>query len=345
MLLKHLSLTNFRNYTKSEFTFSKGTTLIVGPNTSGKTNILEAIFFLSTGKSFRAERDSEMVKFNQNVARIKGITNEVTLEVVIAENLKKYLVNNVGKRQIDFAGNLYCVLFSPVDLDIVVDSPSLRREFLDRAIVQVDRDYRIALVEYSKGLRHRNALLEKTRETGVRNRHEFEYWDRVLIDNGEIITKNREDFIDFINQSPKDVFDFTVFYDKSLISEARLAQYKKAEVGAGVTLVGPHRDDIKFKIQDSKFKINRDLKSHGSRGEQRLTVLQLKLLELEFIQNKTGERLILLLDDIFSELDNKHINHVIGLIDNQQTIITTTHKEFIPRSLLGKMGVIELPLK
>lgn len=355
MLLRYLFLQNFRNYTKSEFVFNKDATLIVGPNTSGKTNLIEAIYFLASGKSFRADKDNETIRFGQNLARISGVVNGTKLEVVItAGALRKYLVNGVSKRRVDFTGLFSCVLFSPVDLEIIVDSPGIRRKFLDLVLEQADREYRLANIAYTKGLRQRNALLQSIRERDFGEK-QLDYWDELLVKNGEIITEKRERLIEFLNNAKKDIFDFVVFYDKSVISTTRLFQYKEAEIAAGVTLVGPHRDDMKFKIQNpaspaggSKFKIERDLSIFGSRGEQRLVILQLKLLELNFLEahsassGQGGERPVLLLDDIFSELDSEHIHHVLKFIGKQQTIITTTHQEFIPKTLLKEMDVIKL---
>ncbi len=347
MLLKHLSLQNFRSYTKSAFDFNQGTTLIVGANTSGKTNLIEAIFLLSSGTSFRADKDIEMIQFHEEVARligeIEGLTGATKLEVVLPrEELKRYLVNGVSKRRVDFAGQLATVLFSPLDLDIIVDSPSLRREFLDSILIQVDRAYRLALITYGKGLRQRNALLDKARETGMRDEKNFVYWDSLLIENGQVITKKREELIGFFNKEEKEIFDFTVFYDQSVISKERLLQYKEAEMGSGVTLVGPHRDDFAVHMFNNKLQATHNVRLFGSRGQQRLVILQLKLLALSFIEKAIGERPILLLDDIFSELDSEHIKHVLNLINKQQTIITTTHEEFVPQSLLKKMNVIKL---
>ncbi len=353
MFLKNISLQNFRSYTKSDFNFSKGTTLIVGANTSGKTNLIEAIFLLSSGASFRADKDIEMIQFDKEVARligeIEGISGAIKLEVVLPkEELKRYLVNGVSKRRVDFAGQLSAVLFSPLDLDIIVDSPGLRREFLDSILTQVDRSYRLAAITYVKGLRQRNALLDKARETGVRDEKNFSYWDSLLIENGQVITQKREELIAFFNKEEKEIFDFTVFYDKSLISQERLLQYREAEMGSGVTLVGPHRDDFAVHMFNNKLQTTHNVRLFGSRGQQRLVILQLKLLALSFIEThsassgQVGERPILLLDDIFSELDSEHIKHVLNLIDKQQTIITTTHEEFVPQPLLKKMNVIKL---
>lgn len=341
MFLKHLSLQNFRNYTKSNFTFSEKTTVILGSNTSGKTNLLEAIYFLARGESFKAEKDIEVIHFGEEVARVSGKTEDETLEVVIASNQKKYLVNGVSKRKIDFAGLLTCVIFSPMDLDIIVDSPSLRRRFLDGVLLQVDREYRLASIDYTKALRQRNALLEYA-SVGSHSEKQFEYWDSLLIKNGQMLTKKREELIAFFNTEEKDIFDFAVSYDKSVVSKERLLQYEDAERAAGVTLVGPHRDDFSVAMFNNKVQTTHDVKLFGSRGQQRLAILQLKLLELSFMEQKLGEKPVLLLDDIFSELDTEHIDLVSRMIAGQQTIITTTHKEFIDKKFLKKANVVEL---
>ncbi|MFH1186575.1 MAG: DNA replication and repair protein RecF [Candidatus Levyibacteriota bacterium] len=354
MNLKSISLNNFRSYQKSEFKFDKDTTVVVGPNTSGKTNLIEAIFYLSLGKSFRAENDEQLIKFGEEIVRIKGIvkkgvSEENEIEAVLSAGQfskrvgvsKKFLVNGVSKRRVDFAENLSAVLFSPEDLDIIVDSPSLRRKFLDNVLEQVDREYRLSLTAYIKGIRQRNALLSIAREEGRRNEKQFEYWDHLVIENGEKITKKREEFINFVNTCEKEIFDFVAFYDKSSISKARLLQYKDAELGAGVTLVGPHRDDFSFSMYDDKRRTTHDIKFYGSRGQQRLTILQLKLLELLYIEKELNLRPVLLLDDIFSELDEEHINLVLEMIQKQQTIITTAHKELIPSKIINKVKIIE----
>lgn len=348
-MLKSIFLQNFRSYQSQEFSF-ENTTLIVGPNTSGKTNLIEAIYLLSSGKSFRTDKDIQMIRFDKEIGRVKGVVEDNELEIIITNGLvngksqyKKFLVNGVSKRRVDFASNFSAVLFSPKDLDIIVDSPSLRRNFLDEVLEQVDRDYRIANIAYVKALRQRNALLEVARETGQRQQKQLEYWDNLVIENGNLITKKREEFIDFANSESKDIFDFIINYDKSLISKQRLMQYEKEEIASAVTLVGPHRDDfsvLMFNSSSGEKNTTHDVRYFGSRGQQRLAILQLKILELLFIEKKLLKRPVLLLDDIFSELDEGHINLIFDQIGKQQTIITTTHKEFIPKELLKTMKVI-----
>nr|MBI5455533.1 AAA family ATPase [Candidatus Levybacteria bacterium] len=374
-MLKSISLQNFRSYEKQEFSFGN-TTLIVGPNTSGKTNLIEGIYLLSNGKSFRTDKDIQMIRFGKEIGRVKarlqtpeparqspdgsiqmadgrsdggqGIIEDNELEIVITNGLvngksqyKKFLVNGVAKRRVDFASNFSAVLFSPQDLDIIIDSPSLRRSFLDEVLEQTDRSYRVSLISYTKALRQRNALLELLREgkTLPAGRRELEYWDNLVIENGGIIILKREEFIKFANSQNKDIFDFTINYDKSVISRERLLQYEAQEVLAGVTLVGPHRDDFSVFMSNGK-NTSHDVKYFGSRGQQRLVILQLKVLELLFIEKALGKRPTLILDDIFSELDSGHINLIFDQIGKQQTILTTTHEEFIPKKLLNKMKVL-----
>src|SRR3989344_9119794 len=256
MRLKNLSLQNFRSYAKQEFNFSNKTTLVIGPNTAGKTNLIEAIFFIASGKSFRIDKDEQLVKFEESVARIKAKLDDKDLEVVIAQGgiggkvrpFKKYLVNEVSKKKVDFVGNFFAVLFAPSDLEIIIGSPSKRRDFIDNILIQTDREYRLAIGFYEKGLRIRNALLHTVKETGIRQDKEFAYWDNLLIVQGQKITKKREEFLEYIQKSKKDILEFEIFYDKSVISKERLLQYKDAEVGSGVTLVGPHRDDFEIRI-------------------------------------------------------------------------------------------------
>lgn len=340
MILQSLTLQNFRSYAKKTFEFSPQTTLIVGPNTAGKTNILEGIMFLATGKSFRADQDREAVRWGHEMSNVKcsceagsgfarqmsNKEEEIELELFITQGevqgqkapMKKYLVNGVPRRQIDFVGNLRAVLFWPEHLELVTDSPSLRRRYLDSVLVQVDREYRRNLMSYERGLRQRNRLLDLINE-GKAGRGQLLFWDQLLIKAGGCLTDSRAAFIDFVNKNN----NFALEYDKSIISESRLEQYEKEEVAAKATLVGPHRDNFTF------FVDGKDMSKFGSRGQQRLTVLWLKLAELSYIEKEAGERPILLLDDIFSELDESHRELVVGLIGKQQTILTSADEDII----------------
>lgn len=346
MQIRKLRLTDFRNFKSKFLEFSPGITVIIGPNASGKTNILEGLFALATGKSFRARIEEEMINYNADLARIKGRIHadgeKKDLEAIITRGQievesrvektprKRLLINRLPRRLIDFAGNFRVVLFGPWDLDLVTQSPSLRRNFLDTVLSQVDREYRRASLSYEKGLRQRNRLLLRIREEGL-SRTQLLFWDRLLIKNGDYISAKREEFIEFVNNAQLAISNFQLEYDKSAISEARLEQYAEEEIAAATTLVGPHRDDFIFLTLNSQHltKKPRELARYGSRGEARMATLWLKLVELSFIESETGEQPTLLLDDILSELDHRHREIVMRVAKNQQTIITTADPHFI----------------
>ncbi|HVZ66646.1 MAG TPA: DNA replication and repair protein RecF [Patescibacteria group bacterium] len=347
MILSLLKLTNFRNHKASTFTLSP-TTVIIGKNTAGKTNILESIYILSRGKSFRAEKDQDTINEGKDFTRIEAqvvgnppISGEKTeLKAIFSLQRgylsKRFLVNNVARRQHDFASNFVSVLFTPKDIELLTDSPGVRRKYMDSVLYQADKNYRTALSVYEKALRHRNRMLYDMREGKKQYKaSDFEYFNNILVENGSYLTKKREEFVDFVNSAVKDIFDFTLFYDKSEMSIARLMKYHFEEQAAGVTLVGPQRDDFAFYFGGTK----KQVKEFGSRGEERLTIFQLKVLEVDFLQKNTGHIPVLLLDDIFSELDDANIFKVFELLPNQQTIITTTHHEFVPKKILNRKDV------
>jgi len=330
MLLK-ISLHSFRNFKKREFFFSPETTAIIGPNASGKTNILEAINLLSTGKSFKVGKQEEMIGYGEEVARVKGGELEVVLTrgVITRGNVaertagKRLFVKGVGKRLIDFAGRLKVVSFRPQDIDLVTGSPSKRRDFMDGVLGQIDYEYRRNLLSYEKGLKRRNRVLWLIRDEGA-SVSQLAFWDSLLIKNADYIARERFDLVRFVNSSEwyrKN--GFMLHYDKSVISAQRLDKYRGREIAAGQTLVGPHRDDLMFMAG------NRELDKYGSRGEQRMVVLWLKLAELLFVEEKTGEKPVLLLDDIFSELDGDNRALIKEISNSQQTIVTTTDEDNI----------------
>lgn len=396
MYLSTLTLENFRSYEKRIFPFSQNTTLLIGNNATGKTNILEAIFLLATGGSFRAQKVEEMIMYDKELARVVGRVSDWRMsdaevrnktdetENSAPQNLQKlgvrgetfkdltelqvtltrgelqgkrvakrrYSIDGVHKRFSDFVGRLVVVLFRPEDLELILGSPSLRRAFLNEVLSQIDREYRRSLFSYEKALTRRNKLLDAIREKGV-PRTQLAFWDQLLIKHGQILTYKRRSFVEAINQFDAEIDSFQVMYDSSVISPARLEQYAQQEVAVGYTLVGPHKDDLMI---NSKFpacaeasvgrqipnsKLERSLALYGSRGEQRLAVLWLKLAELNFVTQTIGERPVLLLDDILSELDHEHRTLVLKILPHQQTILTTTDLHLVG-STKG-VEVVELP--
>lgn len=347
MILTHLTLKNFRNHLTRAFDFSK-TTIIIGKNTAGKTNILEAIYFLSHGKSFRAQKDLDLIEEKHDFARIEGTVEsdeKTRLTSILAKRgsylSKKYTVNGVPRSLKTFSDYLYTVLFTPQDIEIITGSPSLRRKYIDLILIKSHKDYRSALNKYEKALRSRNRMLhDAKRGLKVYKRADYEYWENLLIEHGTTIHNFRSEFVNFVNQANKDVFDFQMEYDHSIISTERLFKYHFEEAAAGITLVGPQRDEFKFFFPKTKHEI----KEFGSRGEQRLTILQIKLIEIDYLKRATNALPVLLLDDIFSELDSENIDKIYNFIESQQTIITTTHAEFVPKKILKqeKPKIIEL---
>lgn len=360
MNITSLYLENLRNHHKKDFSFSDKITIIVGQNTTGKTNIVEAVYCLALGKSFRSGKDTELITFNKELARIRALLKEANdekkLEIVLSRGevmrmktpLKRFLVNDIARRGLDFIGNLKVVLFWPEHMELITDSPSLRRRYLDSVLIQIDREYRRTLLSYERGIRQRNKLLEKIRE-GQAQGHHLLFWNQLLIKQGNYISDKRNEFIEYINNYQIDNLAnkgirYHLEYDKSLISELRLEQYKDAEVSAGATLVGPHRDDLIFKIEGpaKQTKDLFNLSSFGSRGEQRLAVLWLKLAELAFLESKSGQKPVLLLDDIFSELDHEHREIIFHIVGHQQTIMTITDRHLVPQKYFSQAKVIEL---
>lgn len=337
-MLNKINLANFRNFESRTFEFSDELSVIVGPNASGKTNIVESVVLLSTAKSFKARMEEEMIRYDYELSRIQGKASGQDgnkLEVVLTRGQitrgevtervarKRLLVNGAGRRMVDFASHFTTVLFRPQDMELVTGSPSMRRKFIDNVLSQANRQYRANLLTYQKALRRRNKLLIKIREEGL-SRQSLYFWNNLLIKNGSYITEKRAEFIHFVNGIKSlNQGDYKIDYDSSVISEKRLEQYARAEVAAASTLVGPHRDDLIFKLN------GRELSKYGSRGEQRMGVLWVKLAELEFITKMSDQKPTLLLDDIFSELDREHRELVIEKVYDQQTIMTTADPRFL----------------
>ena len=325
MFLKQINLTNFRNYSQLELQFDQRPTLLIGNNAAGKSNLLEAIYLLSTTKSLRAETEDELIKKDTDFARVEGfLTNGGDSELLVIINKpteevffkKKVLVNGIPRRAADFIGNLPAVIFYPSDINMVSGPPTLRRWHLDLCLAQIDVNYKKVLTAYEQFLTARNRVLKSIRE-GHGKLSELTFWTDGLIAQGLKITDKRQSFFEFINVLEKPLGEFIFEYKPSAVSEKRLAETNGREVAAAATMIGPHRDDFSFFLED------RNIARFGSRGEQRTATLAFKLAQLEYMAKIMGKRPILLLDDIFSELDSGHIELVMEMIGKQQTIITT----------------------
>lgn len=336
MGIRSITLSDFRNYESKSFDFSDGVTVIAGENARGKTNLLEAIYLLGVGESFRAKRTEEMVRFEQELGRVSGEVplskkDVINLEVMVnggtvmgkIVNKRKYLVDGVSRRRKDILGYLPLVLFRPEDVDLVSGAPDVRRKFLDRLMIQVDKVYEHSLSTYEQALRRRNRILDAVRD-GTASRYSLAFWDGLLIKHGQVIQDKRRELTDYINSlfEKSELFrKLKIVYDLSVISESRMAQYADAEVAVGYTLVGPHKDDLIIKEG------TRDLSIYGSRGEQRMAVLALKMGEIYYLEEKGKKKATLLLDDIFSELDEEHKQEVLRVMSGRQVIVTTADEE------------------
>lgn len=366
MDILELSLVNFRNFLKKNIEFDKKLTVIVGPNGSGKSNILEAICLLSGARSERVETDLDLVSFGKDEAKIESRVKSQSEERKLAVNFvsgdgrvqKAYFVDSIKKRLADFLNICSIIVFTPFDLDLVSGSPSLRRHHLDSLLSSLDKNYWRNNSLYGKVLTRRNKILQKIRE-GSAKQNELNFWDERLAEHGKFIERAREDFFEFLNlpfvasapqsftpgvssgrrqgNTPGVLAEGLRFELKqSLINEEKMLKNRERDIAAGITLSGPQRDDFRFKMGAN------DLEYFGSRGEQRMAVLALKMAELEYFQLKMGSRPILGLDDIFSELDWEHREAVLSVIDKQQTIITAAEVESVPKNLLNRARVLEL---
>lgn len=242
---------------------------------------------------------------------------EMALQILEGLGLKKRArVNGISRRVVDYSENLAVVLFSPEDVNLVIGSPSLRRGYVDQVLSQTHRSYKRALTSYESVVSRKNKVLKRIRE-GSAKINELDFWYDQQVMLGNLLTCKRQDFFDFINSIERKFGEFKFAYLENSVSLERLKEYQTREIEAATSLVGPHRDDFMFLLN------GRDLSKFGSRGEQRTAVLDLKLSEVSFIEHILEDRPILLLDDIFSELDFEHRKHVIDISKMQQTIIAT----------------------
>lgn len=386
MVLKQLTLTNFRNLPKVDLELAP-VTLLLGKNAQGKSNILESVYFLATTKSPRAERDIQLIKEGEEFCRVEGEVfddgrstmegrilkmedgdieninlqsstlkkpsstvhhlssiNLTKLEIFMqrregVEGVEKRVkVNGVAKRVMDYIGNLAAIHFAPEDLNLVTGSPALRRWHIDLTLAQVDRQYKRVLTEYHQALVARNRILKNIKE-GMAKLSELDFWTNSIVESGQVVTEKRRNFFKSLNEevSPLgDLGQFRFTYQESEISAFRIKEYLSREVAAATSLIGPHRDDFIFKLE------GRDLAYFGSRGQQRTAVLELKLAELRFIQKTEGVRSVLLLDDVFSELDEAHREYIVEVVAGEQVILSAVEKSQVPDKLLKSAKIIRV---
>jgi DNA replication and repair protein RecF len=381
MRLEHLSLHNFRNYVRLELDLPRGITVLYGDNAQGKTNLLEAIYYLATSRSPLAGNDRELVNwlapenevlpYTRLEARLSRGNGPRRLEITLqqqnnasssgARYQKRVRINGVAKRVLDLLGQLNVVLFEPEDVALVTGSPSRRRRYLDATLCQIDTHYCHHLSRYNRIVTQRNALLKDLRERGGRP-DELEFWNDKLVEHGTYVVARRATFLDRLDRLARDRHaDLTsrtermdTQYQPSVELDqdeparrstetirqafaAQLISLIRREIAAGMTLIGPHRDEVRFIINGS------DAGVFASRGQQRTTVLSIKLAEVELMRQETGERPVLLLDDVLSELDAHRQPILLQLAQEaEQALITTTHLRAFPASFLVQVHVLQV---
>lgn len=339
MHFTEIKLKDFRNYRDQTIEFHPKINIISGKNAQGKTNILEGLYIMSLGKSFRTNKDSEMIRFGEDFGSAKTVyikdKSERNLEVVISKYGKSLIIDGYkAKKNSEFVDNVYIVAFTPEDMKIVKDEPEKRRRYIDREICQIRPVYYRNLMSYKKALVQRNALLKQENTDS----NLMDIWERKLAGYGTKIIIERIEFMNKVNEISSEIHreitegneKLELFYETSISGEPKdiekifiekLIENRKRDLLRGSTGVGPHRDDIKIIIDDI------DVRNYGSQGQQRTAALSLKLAEIKIIKNDKNESPVLLLDDVLSELDEKRQEYLLKSLSNVQLFITTAEKK------------------
>lgn len=358
MRIEHLKLKNFRNYSDFEIDLKNNINIFIGDNGQGKTNILESIYVLSLTKTNRYGLDENMIKYNEEVGKIEGIIKRDDLikkqEVHITKAKKQIFINNKEIRRIrDYISNFCVISFSPTDLEIIKGSPNIRRNMINIDISQLNNNYILYLNEYNQIIKIRNEYLKKMNINGNSDERYLDVINNKMIENALKIYEYRFQFFKKINSLITKIFKkltnlegLTIKYNNNFNEETfdkdklrkkietKLKKNLNVELIQGMTLVGPHRDDFSFDLNGI------DMKNFSSQGQQRMAIIALKLAEIYLYKDEIGDYPVLLLDDIFSEIDAKKRNRIIKfLLSDIQCIITTTDINDIQKSLLEKAAI------
>lgn len=359
MKILSLQYKNFRNLKETALLPHSNINIIYGNNAQGKTNILESIWILTGGHSFRGCKDKNLIAFEKDFARVEcnfqTLDRVQNIKMVISNKCKKATLNNVPKRLISMVvGAFCCVVFSPEHLSLVKSSPADRRKFLDAAICQVKPSYAGSLVQYNKTLENRNALLKDLYKSPSLE-STLDIWDEKLSYFGALVAAERIKYTKKLSQYSEVFYDgisnseekLKIAYSPSYIKECKsfddiklsiynaLKSRLKESVSAGFTTVGPQRDDLLITIN------SKDAKKFASQGQQRSCVLALKLSEASILKDITGEEPIILLDDVMSELDSSRQDFLMNKIKDKQVFITCCDGNTISRLENGKSFLIQ----
>jgi len=355
MYIRELQLTNYRNYESLSVQFENKVNVILGENAQGKTNVMEAIYVLALAKSHRTSNDRELIRWDEDYAKIEGRVEKkhtsLPLELLITKKGKKAKLNHIEQSKLSrYIGNLNVVMFAPEDLNLVKGSPNVRRRFIDMEIGQVSPIYLHDISQYHKVLQQRNQYLKILQSKKQTDFTMLDIYTDQLIELASKIVIKRFEFLRMLESWAKEIhsgisrnletlkirYKPTVHVSEDVdlstmvnIYNEKYNEVKLKEVERGVTLFGPQRDDIVFYVND------RDVQTYGSQGQQRTTALSVKLAEIELIHNEIGEYPVLLLDDVLSELDDYRQSHLLSTIkDRVQTFVTTTSVDGIDHDTL-----------
>ena len=343
MRIERLKLTNFRNYTDLEIEFGPSINIFIGNNGQGKTNILESIYMLSLSKSNRSGIEDNLIKYNEEVAKIEGLIVSDDYpkkqEIRLTKNKKQLFINGKEiRKNSDYVSNFCVISFTPDDLEIIKGSPNIRRNTINIDISQLNNKYIGYLNEYNQVIKMRNEYLKRMNLNGNSDPRYLDILNQKIIDNSLIIYKYRFSFFEKINlflpkiykriaglDGLKVVYNTSIHidtYNEEEIKKRFISKFKKnlnVELMQGMTLIGPHRDDFSFILNE------KDMKQFSSQGQQRLAIIAFKIAEIYLFKEKLLEYPVLLLDDIFSEIDASKRNKILKFLQGDiQTIITTT---------------------
>lgn len=354
MKIINLKLYNFRNYETLNLEFSNKQNIIIGQNGSGKTNIVEAIYVLAITKSFRGSLDKVLIKNGQSSMSIEGsVKDKIThkYKLTLSDNGKVVKIdNNKIPKLSNYISKINVVLFTPEDINIIKGTPSNRRNMLNIEISQLNNEYLHILNEYNKVLKQRNAFLKLMYINNLASPDYLWILTEKLIDLGIKLSKIRNDFINNINKYYDDI-NYKITKNKGLkvlyvssyknkTKEELIEKYKyylERDLSIGKTSIGIHHDDLVFSLKSN------NLKDYGSEGEQKNAIICFKLAEIEIFIKDRGIYPILILDDLFSELDAKKINNILKKLNkNLQIFITTTDLKNVNTKILNNCTVFEL---
>lgn len=339
MFAEKLQLKNFRNYQQESFEFVDGINIFYGNNGQGKTNVLEALFLASMGKSFRTSHDIEMIKDGCDNFEVEVEFKENTdshLKIAYNKAKQKYIkVNGIYLRKMgDLMGTFPSVIFSPNNMVLLSAGPSERRKFMDMALCQLRPVYYFNLQQYNKILMQKNAFLKNSVQ-GLADKDMLDVWNMSLAEMGAEITKQRIFYLEQISKYASEFHsrisggneEIIVKYENSAGEDKetfyrKLTDAMQREMDRGMSLIGPHKDDIELTLEGTG-----DMKKYGSQGQKRTCVLALKLSETKILEDETGKRPVLLLDDVLSELDKDRQRLLLKNIEKTQVFITCTDAE------------------